>query len=132
MNDMTNAPHLPGFRKSSFALPYNGGEIWFEHLDGLYGHEALALENLAGDAPLFSRPSSPAYICFVLDETAVTAAVVDAVKQVLFRSGKRFLKIAFTGLDRKSRRSMKRSLTECGCPVGFLDGLEQAKEWLLP
>ena len=78
MNDMTNAKNLPGFCKSSFALPYNGGEIWFEHLDGLYGHEALALEKLAGDAPLFSRPSSPAYICFVLDETAVTAAVVDA------------------------------------------------------
>ena len=132
MNDMTNAPHLPGFRKSSFALPYNGGEIWFEHLDGLYGHEALALEKLAGDAPLFSRPSSPAYICFVLDETAVTAAVVEAVKQALSRSGKRFLKIAFTGLDRKGRRSIKRSLSACGCPIGFLDGLEQAKEWLLP
>ena len=129
---MTNAPHLPGFRKSSFALPYNGGEIWFEHLDGLYGHEALALEKLTGDAPLFSRPSSPAYICFVLDETAVTAAVVDAVKQSVSRSGKRFLKIAFTGLDRKGRRSIKRSLSACGCPIGFLEGLEQAKEWLLP
>ena len=26
---------LPGFRKKSFALPYRGGMIWFEHLDGL-------------------------------------------------------------------------------------------------
>lgn len=25
---------LPGFRKKSFALPYRGGMIWFEHLDG--------------------------------------------------------------------------------------------------
>ena len=26
---------LPGLRKKSFALPYRGGMIWFEHLDGL-------------------------------------------------------------------------------------------------
>ncbi len=27
---------LPGFRKKSFVLHYGGGEIWFEHLDGIY------------------------------------------------------------------------------------------------
>lgn len=26
---------LPGLRKKSFVLPYRGGMIWFEHLDGL-------------------------------------------------------------------------------------------------
>ena len=26
---------LPGLRKKSFALPYRGGMIWFEHLGGL-------------------------------------------------------------------------------------------------
>ena len=35
---------LPGCRKKSFSLPFAGGEIWFEHIDGLYHFEELALE----------------------------------------------------------------------------------------
>ena len=26
---------LLGAKKKSFVLPFNGGEIWFEHLDGM-------------------------------------------------------------------------------------------------
>ena len=29
-------PCLPGVKKKSFVLPFRGGEIWFEHLDGMY------------------------------------------------------------------------------------------------
>ena len=28
--------NLPGYKKKSFVLSYNGGRIWFEHLDGIY------------------------------------------------------------------------------------------------
>lgn len=30
---------LPGYKKKSFSLPFAGGEIWFEHIDGLYQFE---------------------------------------------------------------------------------------------
>lgn len=31
-----NPEELSGVRKKSFLLPFAGGEIWFEHLDGIY------------------------------------------------------------------------------------------------
>ena len=42
-----NPRDLPGFRKKSFAMYFRGGEIWFEHLDGIYEYEALVLESCA-------------------------------------------------------------------------------------
>ena len=39
MLDMINGENLPGYKKKSFAIPYNGGEIWIENLDGMYGYE---------------------------------------------------------------------------------------------
>lgn len=39
---------LAGVKKKSFILPYAGGEIWFEHLDGIYQYTEFALEKLRG------------------------------------------------------------------------------------
>lgn len=131
LSEKTNGEELAGYKKKSFALPYNGGEIWFEHLDGLYGFEELVLEKLSRDAEIFSRPSSPAFACFALDETEVTEKIINAVKRAICESGKRFLKIAFVGLDRKSVRKFKKELAGNGFEMNFLGGLEDAKEWLL-
>lgn len=38
-----NPKELPGVKKKSFALPFRGGEIWFEHLDGIYQYTELVL-----------------------------------------------------------------------------------------
>lgn len=132
MNDITEGEKLPGYRKKSFLLPYNGGEIWFEHLDGIYAYETLVLKKLAADAPFFTRPSSSSYICFVFDETEVTRVVADAVASVILGGTKRFMKVAFSGLDRKNERLFKRILDGKGFGLGFFEGLEDAKEWLLP
>ena len=59
---------LSGVKKKSFILPYAGGEIWFEHLDGIYQYTELAIQKLRADTAVFCRPSSPGYITFVLDE----------------------------------------------------------------
>ena len=32
---------LPGLSKKSFSMFFGGGEIWFEHLDGIYEHTDL-------------------------------------------------------------------------------------------
>lgn len=131
MSGKISGEELAGYQKKSFALPYNGGEIWFEHLDGIYGFEELVLEKLSRDAEIFSRPSSPAFACFAFDETDITDKIVNAVKHAVCDSGKRFLKVAFVGLDRKSVRKFRKALSENGFLTGFLKGLEDAKEWLL-
>ena len=102
LRDAINAENLPGYKKKSFSLAYHGGEIWFEHLDGIYDHENLALKKLAEDTAMFARPSSPCDICFVFDETTVTDRMIGAVKKAILGSGKRFMKIAFAGLAPKA------------------------------
>ena len=46
---------LPGVRKRSFILPFAGGEIWFEHLDGIYQYTPLAVQKLRADTAAFRR-----------------------------------------------------------------------------
>ena len=62
----TSGRELPGFRKRSFALPYRGGMIWFEHLDGLGRSCQLTLEKLRADEPAFHLPSAPGCVAFGL------------------------------------------------------------------
>ena len=131
MLDMINGENLPGYKKKSFAIPYNGGEIRIENLDGMYGYEELVLCKLDGDIKSFTRPSSSSYICFVFYETIVTEHIIDAVKRSVLECGKRFVKIAFVGLDKKSKRRLKNELKGKGFVVNFLEGLEDAKQWLL-
>ena len=123
---------LPGYGKKSFLLYYNGGEIWFEHLECLSDREDLVIEKLRGDVPFFVRPSSTSFICFVYFETVITDNIVFAVKKTISESNKHFTKIAFCGLSRKDKRKFKKELSDKGFEIGFFDGLEDAKIWLLP
>ncbi len=127
-----NVEELPGYKKESFALSFNGGEIWFEHLDGMYDKENIILEKLEFDRQLFSRPSSTSYICFVFDETQITEQIIIAVLNSITENTKHFMKIAFSGVDKKSKHRLKKELTEKGFCIGFFEGLEDAKCWLLP
>lgn len=122
---------LPGFRKKSFVLYYGGGEIWFEHLDGIYQYTGLALEKLCADSDLFCRPSAPSYIAFVLNETAVTEELILTIAEKLKKSGKQFTRIAFVGANRKTKNNLKKCLRDSSFAVGFFGGIEPAKEWLI-
>lgn len=84
---------LPGVKKRSFVLPFNGGEIWFEHPDGMYQYTDLVLEKLRTDAKKFTLPSMPSIIGFVPDETVITEEVTDAIADVLCGT-KRFTRAA--------------------------------------
>lgn len=114
----------------SFELPYNGGEIWFEHLDGIYNYEELVINKLMRDIPVFSRPSSSSFVCFVFNETKVTDKIISAVKESILDSGKRYMKIAFVGLDKKSVHKIKKSLSSQSFVISFWSGLEDAKNSL--
>ena len=126
-----NPNELPGVKKKSFVLPYAGGEIWFEHLDGIYQYTELAVEKLHRDAATFRRPSSPAYITFVLDETMITEELISEITNALITPGKRFMRAAFVGADRYSCRKLKKLLCGRGFAIHFFDGIEPAKEWIL-
>ena len=121
---------LPGWRKQSFVLPYRGGSIWFEHLDGLGPHASLAREKLAVDRPALLSPSGPGLVCVVLNETRVDGALADALTDALLRGGKRFRRVCVVGADFRTRRRIRRAAG--AFPLAFLPGLEQAKEWLIP
>ena len=122
---------LPGVRKKSFLLPFAGGEIWFEHLDGIYQYTALAMEKLRADAAAFRRPSAPGYIAFVLDETMLTEELLSAIEDALLKPGKRFLRAAFVGAAGRARQNLNALLLGHGFAVRFFDGIEPAKEWLM-
>lgn len=122
---------LPGVKKKSFILPYAGGEIWFEHLDGIYQYTELAVEKLRRDTAIFRRPSSPAYITFVLNETMITEKLIREITNALTAPGKRFMRAAFVGADGSSCRKLKKQLSGHGFAIRFFDGIEPAKEWIL-
>lgn len=122
---------LPGFRKKSFLLPFAGGEIWFEHLDGIYQYSGLAIEKLRMDSPVFHRPSSPAHIAFVLDETVVTDELIRQIAEELMHTDKHLLRVAMIGADKKVQRKLKKVLFGGGFAMDFFDGIDPAKEWLV-
>lgn len=128
----TDSPaDLPGVKKRSFVLPFNGGEIWFEHLDGMYQYTDLVLDKLRTDAKRFTLPSMPSLIGFVLDETVITEEVTDAIADVLC-GGKRFTRVAFIGTDRNIRYLLRRSLSgRSHFAKGYINDFERAKEWLV-
>ncbi len=126
-----NPDELPGVRKKSFILPFAGGEIWFEHLDGIYQYTDLAIKKLRADTEVFRRPSSPGYITFVLDETVITDEFISEITDALIGSGKQFMRVAFVGADRRSSKKLKKLLYGHGFAIKFFDGIEPAKEWLL-
>ena len=126
-----NPNELPGVRKKSFVLPFAGGEIWFEHLDGIYQYAELAAQKLRTDSAIFRRPSSPGYIAFVLNETIITDELISEIADALTGHGKRFMRAAFVGADRLSRKKLKRLLDGHGFAIKFFDGIEPAKMWLL-
>ena len=122
---------LPGYKKKSFILPFNGGEIWCEHLDGIYGNEDLVLQKLAGDLPLFTRPSSTSCIAVAVAETVLTDNIINALVSAFTNTAKKFTRVAFIGADSYSKRLLRKKLKNCGFAVKFIDDFEKAKEWLV-
>lgn len=124
---------LPGNKKKSFALPFNNGEIWFEHLDGMYQYDQLVLNKLAKDSKEFLRPSMPSAIGVVLDETNVTSEIADALISVLLGTDKTIQRVCFVGTDKKIKKMFTDRLKKTNkFQYNFINDLEKAKEWLIP
>ncbi|MGN0115104.1 MAG: hypothetical protein ACI396_07225, partial [Acutalibacteraceae bacterium] len=126
-----NPEELPGYKKQSFKMAFGGGEIWFEHLDGIYSFEDLVLSKLKNDSKTFCRPSMPSLICFNLDETAITDRIIAAISIKLLNSNKRFTRVCFVGADRAVAKKLKKALKYNGFALHFTKDFEKAKEWLV-
>lgn len=128
----TDCPEkLPGYIKKSFSMFFGGGEIWFEHLDGIYSYEDLVLKKLDADTAFFTRPSKPSLICFNLDETNITENIINAIVDKLLNSSKVFTRVCFVGVDRRSRKSLCKLLAGKTFALDFIDDFEKAKIWLV-
>ena len=108
--DCSEPEILPGVKKKSFVLPFRGGEIWFEHLDGMYQYTDLVLEKLKRDRMVFLLPSKPSQIAFVLDETVITKEIVGKIVTILCDERKVFLRVCFIGTDRKIQQMFRSAL----------------------
>lgn len=128
---MENIRDLPGFRKKSFSMAFRGGEIWFEHLDGIYQQEALVLEKLKEDRKIFCRPSVSSLICFNLDETVITDEIINEITDILTHSDKQFRKVCFVGANRLTKKTLSNQLEGHGFLICFIHDFEKAKEWLV-
>ena len=129
-SDCSEPESLPGVKKKSFVLPYGGGEIWFEHLDGMYQFTDLVLAKLENDSHFFLLPSKPAHISFVLDETLITKAVVDEIARLLCDTPKKYMRVCFIGTDRKIQGLFRRALRgRSRFAFSFFFDFDMAKEW---
>lgn len=126
-----NPRELPGFKKESYSLNYAGGEIWFEHLDGIYGHSEFVIEKLHADREKFLRPSSPAFIGVVLNETIITGEIIAAIADAFLNTQKIIRKVGFIGADKKAKKALGKALKSRRFALGFFDDFELAKEWLV-
>lgn len=129
--NVTDGRNLSGYKKKSFILPFSGGEIWFEHLDGIYQFTDLAIEKLKTDIPKFQRPSSPSLIGFVLNETIINDKLIECISNSLTDTNKKFMRVAFIGSDKKTKKSLLKSLSGKGFALNFFYDFEKAKEWLV-
>lgn len=124
---------LPGVKKTSFILPYRGGAIWFEHLDGMYQYTQLAREKLGRDSEEFLQPSGTSLMAVVLFQTTVTDELIDDLVRCLSGPEKVFRRVCFIGVNGRARRAISKRLTpNASFPYCFLNDMEKAKEWLLP
>ena len=128
---MDETVELPGLKKKSFSMFFGGGEIWFEHLDGIYGYTDLAIEKLERDYKQFGKPSLPSLIAVNLDETYVSDQLITAITEKLMSGSKLFTRVAFVGTDLITRRKIKKSLIGAPFALNFINDFEKAKEWLV-
>jgi hypothetical protein len=129
------AKDLPGSNKKSFAMYFCGGEIWFEHLDGMYSFTDEVMHKFIYDTQNVTKPSAPSLIAVNLDETDVNEKIVDLITDTYIKNTRYIHKVVFVGLNRYSRKLMEKAFQkredEYQFTVNYINDFEKAKEWLV-
>lgn len=122
-----------GLRKKSFELYYIGGSIRCKHLDSMGYCKDAVIEKFRKDSKIFCRPSMTSFMIINLDETEIDTDIISCIVDEITSSPKRFMKIAFVGVEKRKPRSEFRKIgAQKGCAVGFFADYEKAKQWVLP
>lgn len=119
--------------RNSFKLPFSGGEIWGEELDGLNIYTDVVIDKFLRDMVTIRKTSSPGLIAIHLNETLVKEILVNIIVTELRKAGNSIQKVVFVGLNRTSQKLMKSSI-EVVCvsfAYAFINDYEKAKEWLI-
>lgn len=126
---------LPGMHKKSFALYFNGGEIWCEHLDGMYTFTKEVMLKFIEDTPHVTKHSATSLIAVNLDDTLVTEEIITLISDTYVKNTRFIQKLVFVGLDKYSRRkfisAFKKREDEFEFVINYINDFEKAKEWLV-
>lgn len=129
-----NPANLPGYQKKSFSLFYNGGEIWCEHLDGLYENTSLVLEKLEKDYAIFKKASCSRFIALNVDETILTDSLIEKITNIFSEDILSVRKLAIIGTSFWCKQKLKRAflIKNAHFPISYYRDFEKAKTWLIP
>jgi hypothetical protein len=120
-----------GLNKRSFSLFYNGGEVWCEHLDSLYGEKELLKQKFKRDLIEISRPSTSSFLVVVLDDSEIDKDILEWIVDRFVMLKKPLRKVVFVGLDLKMKNYIKKKKADISFMMTCIDDLEKAKEWLI-
>lgn len=120
-----------GLKKKSFSMFFNGGEIWFEHLDSLYDQTELIKQKFTQDLLEIQRPSTSSFIAVILNESNINGEILDLIINEFSNLNKQLRKVVFIGLTMKMKRYVKKRSTHTNFLIICMDDLEKAKEWLV-
>jgi hypothetical protein len=126
---------LPGTHKKSFAMSYMGGEIWFEHLDGMYSYTEEVIQKFLKDIPNIAKTSAPSLIAVNLDDTFIDDQIIKIISDTYISNAKYLHKLVFVGLNHYSRNKMKKAFQKRNgqyqFAINYINDFEKAKEWLV-
>lgn len=133
----TNTPvnDLPGTHKKSFAMNYMGGEIWFEHLDGMYSYTEEVIQKFRMNTPNITKPSAPSLIAVNLDSTFVNDRLIEVITDTYIINSRYIHKLVFVGLNHYSRKMIDKAFQkrkgQYQFAINYINDFEKAKEWLV-
>ncbi len=131
LGDYSMEKYELGLNKKSFSLFFNGGEVWCEHLDSLYGKRELLKEKFKEDLIEISRPSTSSFIAVVLDDSDIDREALEWIVDSFVMLEKPLRKVVFVGLDLKMKHYIKKKKADISFMMTCIDDLEKAKEWLI-
>lgn len=130
-----SAEALPGTNKKSFAMSFGGGEIWIEHLDGMYSFTDKVMEKFIIDTQNVIKPSATSLIAVNLDETVVDERIISLITDTYIKNSRYIRRVVFVGMNIHSRKLMKRAFkkrqSEYQFVTNYVNDFEKAKEWLI-
>lgn len=119
-----------GLNKKSFAMYYNGGSIWFEHLDSLCHEKELVMKKFKEDLEEIKKPSTSSFVAVILDETEVDKELLSYILDSFGQLEKRLQRVVFVGLNFKWKWYIRKR-KDVPFILGCVNDLEAAKAWLV-